>query len=101
MNFNLPFLNSYRFRHNSFYRPPSNPYHYSTPNKEIDSSNSKSTSEKAIENSSTQENRDFFEVFGIKLYYDDILLISLIFFLYSEGVDDSELFITLILLLLN
>lgn len=44
---------------------------------------------------------DFFDVFGVRLYYDDILLISLIFFLYSEGVDDSSLFIALILLLLS
>ena len=42
-----------------------------------------------------------FEIFGIKLYFDDILLISLIFFLYSEGVKDDYLFITLILLLLS
>lgn len=42
-----------------------------------------------------------FEIFGIKLYFDDILLISLIFFLYSEGVKDDYLFISLILLLLS
>lgn len=42
-----------------------------------------------------------FEIFGIKLYFDDILLISLIFFLYSEGVKDQSLFIALILLLLS
>lgn len=43
----------------------------------------------------------FFELFGLKLYFDDILLISLIFFLYEEGVKDDELFISLILLLLS
>lgn len=43
----------------------------------------------------------FFDVFGVRLYYDDLLLISLIFFLYNEGVDDSGLFIALILLLLS
>lgn len=42
-----------------------------------------------------------FEIFGIKLYFDDILLISLIFFLYQEGVQDSMLFMALILLLLS
>ncbi len=42
-----------------------------------------------------------FEIFGIKLFFDDILLISLIFFLYSEGVKDQSLFISLILLLLS
>lgn len=43
----------------------------------------------------------FFELFGLKLYFDDILLICLIFFLYKEGVKDDELFISLILLLLS
>lgn len=42
-----------------------------------------------------------FDLFGLKIYYDDILLISLIFFLYSEGVKDDGLFIVLILLLLS
>lgn len=42
-----------------------------------------------------------FEIFGIKLFFDDILLISLIFFLYTEGVKDQNLFIALILLLLS
>lgn len=43
----------------------------------------------------------FFEVFGLKLFFDDILLICLLFFLYEEGVKDQELFISLILLLLS
>lgn len=45
--------------------------------------------------------KPIFEIFGIKLFFDDILLISLIFFLYSEGVKDQSLFIVLILLLLS
>lgn len=47
------------------------------------------------------EDESFFEILGIKLYYDDILLISLIFFLYQEEVKDQYLFIALILLLLS
>ena len=42
-----------------------------------------------------------FEILGIKLHFDDILLICLIFFLYNEGVKDESLFIALILLLLS
>lgn len=45
--------------------------------------------------------KPIFELFGIKLFFDDILLISLIFFLYNEGVKDRSLFIALILLLLS
>lgn len=49
----------------------------------------------------TNFDNSFFDVFGIHLYYDDILLISLIFLLYNEGIEDSSLFIALILLLLS
>lgn len=41
------------------------------------------------------------EIFGINLFFDDILIICLLFFLYSEGVKDEMLFIALILLLLS
>ncbi len=55
--------------------------------------------EKANENS--LNDKPLFEILGIKLYFDDVLLICLIFFLYNEGVQDQYLFITLILLLLS
>lgn len=42
-----------------------------------------------------------FEIFGIRLFFDDILIIFLIFFLYNEGIQDTQLFIALILLLLS
>lgn len=42
-----------------------------------------------------------FDLFGLKLYTDDVLLVSLIYFLYSEGVKDESLFIVLMLLLLS
>ena len=37
----------------------------------------------------------------INLHFDDILLVSLLAFLYEEGVQDQFLFIALILLLLS
>ena len=52
--------------------------------------------------SKNTSNEEFFiELFGLRLYFDDILLICLLFFLYNEGVQDDELFISLILLLLS
>lgn len=42
-----------------------------------------------------------FEVLGIKLYLDDIIILGLLFFLYQEGVQDEMLFIALILLLVS
>jgi len=57
---------------------------------------------KASKEAPAKSNNDIlFEIFGIKLYFDDILLICLIFFLYNEGVQDQFLFIALILLLLS
>lgn len=54
---------------------------------------------KASENDEASE--AFFEIFGLKLYFDDILIICILFFLYNEKVHDDELFICLILLLLT
>lgn len=42
-----------------------------------------------------------FEILGLKLYFDDILIICLLFFLYQEGIQDKYLFISLILLLIS
>jgi len=47
------------------------------------------------------ESEEFFNIFGLKLYHDDILLLGLIFFLYQEEVKDQYLFFALILLLLS
>jgi len=43
----------------------------------------------------------YFEIFGLKLYFDDLLIICLLLFLYNEGVNDQLLFISLIMLLLT
>ena len=42
-----------------------------------------------------------FDVFGIQLYLDDIIILGLLFFLYQEGVQDEMLYIALILLLIG
>ena len=46
-------------------------------------------------------NEVIFELFGIKIFFDDILIICILFFLYQEGIQDEYLFISLILLLLS
>lgn len=60
-----------------------------------------SCEQKNEEPSSNTEDSPLFQIFGIDLYYDDILLVCLILFLYQEGVKDEGLFIALILLLLS
>lgn len=55
-------------------------------------------------NKSSRFNSDeepFLDIFGIKLYLDDLIILCLLFFLYQEGVKDEILFISLILLLLS
>lgn len=64
--------------------------------------NDKSDCNKKSEScSNNDEDSPLFQLFGINLYFDDILLVCLIFFLYQEGVKDEGLFISLILLLLS
>ena len=41
------------------------------------------------------------DLFGIKLYFDDVLILSLLFFLYKEEVKDVGLFLALVLLLIS
>ena len=43
----------------------------------------------------------WFDLFGIKLYFDDVLILSLLFFLYKEEVKDEGLFLALVLLLFS
>ncbi len=108
--FNIPFFfNNYRY--------PNKPFNQSTQNRQksnefsnyISTSNQnyieQSNSNQNKKASSTTENNDtseaFFEIFGLKLYFDDILIICILFFLYSENVHNDELFICLILILLT
>lgn len=42
-----------------------------------------------------------FEILGLKIYFDDLLLICILLFLYQEGIQDEYLFIALMLLLLS
>lgn len=57
-----------------------------------------------INNNSTNlpPNKDFIlELFGLKLYFDDVLILSLLFFLYKENVKDDWLFLSLIMILIS
>ncbi|MDR0978492.1 MAG: hypothetical protein LBL91_00870 [Lachnospiraceae bacterium] len=44
---------------------------------------------------------EVFEIFGIKLYLDDLIILGIMWVLYSEGVKDMELFMFLFLLLMS
>jgi len=57
--------------------------------------------EKFSENRNYCKDDQFLSILGIKLYFDDLIILALLFFLYNEGVKDDGLFICLILLLLS
>ena len=40
---------------------------------------------------------EYIELFNIKFYFDDLLIICLLFFLYKEDVKDETLYVILIL----
>jgi len=52
-------------------------------------------------NKDTNPDSGIINLFGINLNSDDILIIGLLFLLYTEGVKDQGLFISLIMLLLD
>jgi hypothetical protein len=56
---------------------------------------------KKEEPSLDNDDSPLFQIFGINLYFDDILIVCILFFLYQEGVKDEGLFVVLILLLLT
>ncbi len=95
--FNLPFFNNYRYLYNSI------PSKNKTSSGATSSFNNRiyfrSSTEKVSEEKEPSET--FFEIFGLKLFFDDILIICILYFLYTEKIKDEELFICLILLLLS
>ena len=114
MIYNFPYYSraySRRPQGSNYY--PYNSYYNSRYYNNINSNFPKNTSKreknytneekKQIEERASSDNseKELFEIFAIKLFFDDILLICLIFFLYNEGVKDQYLFISLILLLLT
>lgn len=103
MMFNMPMFTPPFYRR---YPPPKypSPKHFPTPTHisscpPIQKNMQKKEPPKKQECSN--ENPQVFNFFGITFAFDDILLLCLLFFLYSEGVNDEMLYIVLILLLLG
>ncbi len=51
--------------------------------------------------SNSKEDVPIFEILGIKLFLDDIIILCILFFLYQEKVHDEMLYIILFLLLFS
>lgn len=104
MVFNFPFSAYHRSRfypHNYYYphKQIKRPNHYI--DKKINYNSSYNYNNKTNNDLNDSNNNFVLNILGLNLYYDDILLICLIFFLYNEGVKDESLFLILILLLLS
>ena len=81
------------------------PYNYTPPTQNSKPVVNTDFSNKETFNSNTkkQSSNDtvWLDLFGIKLYFDDVLILSLLFFLYKENVKDDGLFLALVLLLIS
>lgn len=95
----------------SYYNYPSNFYNNHI-QKEVKNTSIKDSNESI--NTSTPSNvvkqkqptksdseQPVFEILGIKLYLDDIIILCILFFLYKENVKDEMLYIILFLLLFS
>ncbi len=100
----------------SYYRPTynTNPTPVSPPNSpvnlsETNISNSQTAKQLPEEKNTLKQDRSkheandnvWLDILGIKLYFDDVLILSLLFFLYKEEVKDEGLFLALVLLLIS
>lgn len=63
--------------------------------------NSKEISNTINSRSYSESDQAIFEIFGIKLYLDDLIIIGLLFFLYQQNVNDEMLYVILFLLLFS
>lgn len=89
-----------------YYRPYNYNYRPRTPVPEaIPPQNPKPEEPQKLERSCHQKPKQetpvWLDLFGIKLYFDDVLILSLLFFLYKEEVKDEGLFLALVLLLIS
>ena len=95
------FYNYYRPNYTRNYTP--NFYNPSSPSIPPKDSPNYEDSFNSEQNRSSQKSDDnvWLDLFGIKLYFDDVLILSLLFFLYKEEVKDEGLFLALVLLLIS
>lgn len=105
----MPYIQPYNNIHNThinYTKNEQNPCSpKTTPNKEQGNCKNYSDNTNNIKNNNIinieNNSEECFEIFGIKLYFDDLLILTLLFFLYQEEVKDTYLYIALILLLLS
>ena len=104
--FRFPFYGyPYNYPYYKYYNKyPNNDINYIPTEKEEKNSITNSTEISNTINSrssSEKEDQAIFEIFGIKLYLDDLIIFGLLFFLYQQNVQDEMLYMILFLLLFS
>lgn len=98
--FRLPFYGyPYNYSYYKYYNKPINNIQNYENKKENSITNSPIISNTINQNKN--ETQAIFELFGIKIYTDDLIILGLLYFLYQEKVKDEMLYIILVLLLLS
>ena len=80
---------------------PSSSFNNFTNNDRLNSSDNSLNEINKKSDSNDSYDSNYFDFLGIRLYFDDLLIIGLLIFLYNEEVKDTYLYIALILLLLS
>ena len=99
--FKFPYLG---FPYNySYYNYYNNLYNENLKNKKasIISSNEHDNTSKKSNTIKDNNEQPIFEILGISLFFDDIIILCLLYFLYQEDVKDYMLYIILFLLLFS
>lgn len=95
--FGYPYNYPYYRYYNNYYNTP-----YVEPEKKENSiTNSNEISNTINSRLSSNSEEAIFEIFGIKLYLDDLIILGILFFLYQQNVKDEMLYIILFLLLFS
>lgn len=104
--YRMPFQYYNPYRRNNFYRNyrPSSSASEPIDNAPVQVCQDNDT-RSSHENRNTKQSKPdtdvWLDLFGIKLYFDDVLILSLLFFLYKEEVKDEGLFLALVMLLIS
>lgn len=94
--YNYPY---YRY-YNGYYQ--NNVQDLETKKEEKDSiTNSNEVSNTTNSRFDSSTDQAIFEILGIKLYLDDLMILGILFFLYQQNVKDEMLYIILFLLLFS
>ena len=107
----FPFFNRPYFQHYNYYNRYKYYQNMSKAQKSTTSNNASSTKDTdnskknpddhSRQNTSKNDSQALFSIMGLNLYSDDILILCLLFFLYTQKIEDEMLFLCLVLLLIT